>query len=123
MRAPPLLNMGRLMRVGVQPQELEKLNKVPLLVSFVGLIVNITLLAAMSNFAWLKATALSNGQPFTAYVSLGSVQFGSAPLGSVRFGSARLGLARFGSARLSSPRLGSAWPARYSQVGNFDVLQ
>ena len=64
-------------KVGVQPQELSKLNKIPLLCSFVGLAVNITLLLAMSNYAWIKATALANGQPFTAYLSLGSVKFGS----------------------------------------------
>ena len=32
----------------------------------------------MANFAWLKATALNRGQPFTAYLSLTNVQFGTA---------------------------------------------
>ena len=39
--------------------------------------INVTLLAAMANFAWLKATALSGGQPVTAYLSLTAVQFGT----------------------------------------------
>ena len=67
-----------LQKIGVQPQDLTKLNGIPLLCSIVGLVVNLSLLLAMGNHAWVKATALSNGQPFTAYLSLTSVQFGNA---------------------------------------------
>jgi len=48
------------------------------LVAFLGLIVNVVQVVAISNHAWLKATALSAGQPFTAHLSLTSVQFGNA---------------------------------------------
>jgi len=64
-------------KMGMKPEDLNKLNKVPLLVALVGLLINIMLLAAMGNFAWLKATALADGQPFTAYLSLTDVQFGT----------------------------------------------
>lgn len=67
-----------LIKMGVQPQDLTKLNKIPLICAIVGLIVNLALLLAMGNHAWIKATALSDGQPFTAYLSLTSVQFGTA---------------------------------------------
>lgn len=66
-----------LMKAGVKPEDLSKLSGVPLVCAFVALFVNITLLAAMSNYAWMKATALSAGQPFTAYLSLLSVKFGT----------------------------------------------
>jgi len=67
-----------LIKIGVQPQDLTKLNKVPLVCAFAGLVVNLSMLLAMGNHAWVKATALSSGQPFTAYLSLTSVQFGTA---------------------------------------------
>jgi hypothetical protein len=67
-----------LMKIGVEKDDLQKLNKIPLLVSFVGLIVNLSLLLAMSNSGWIQATALSDGQPFTAFLSLGSAKFGTA---------------------------------------------
>lgn len=66
-----------LAKMGVTPGDLEKLSRVPLICAIVGLFINILLLAAMGNFAWLKATALSDGQPFTAFLSLTGAQFGS----------------------------------------------
>jgi hypothetical protein len=66
-----------MIRMGMRPEDLQKLSKVPLIVAVLGLVINIMLLAAMSNFAWLKATALADGQPFTAYLSLTAVQFGT----------------------------------------------
>ena len=65
-------------KLGISQADLDKLNSVPLIVAFVGLLVNLLLLASMANFAWLKATALNRGQPFTAYLSLTNVQFGTA---------------------------------------------
>lgn len=62
----------------MQPQDLTKLNKIPLICAVVSLIINLALLLAMGNHAWIKATALKDGQPFTAYLSLTSVQFGTA---------------------------------------------
>jgi len=63
-------------KLGVTPEDLSKLNRVPLIVCVVSLFINILLLAAMGKNAWLKATALKDGQPFTAYLSLTGVQFG-----------------------------------------------
>ena len=58
-------------------QDLERLDKTMVLVAFLGLIINVVQVVAISNHSWLKATALSNGQPFTAHLSLASVQFGN----------------------------------------------
>jgi len=59
-------------------RDLEKLDKRMVLVAAIGLVVNVVQMVAISNHAWLKATALANGQPFTAHLSLQSVQFGNA---------------------------------------------
>ena len=61
-------------KVGVKPEDLEKLDGVPLMASLVSLVANLALLIAMSNNSWITATALSAGQPFTAYLSLTSVR-------------------------------------------------
>jgi len=66
-----------LAKVGVSPEDIAKLNKVPLVVAVAGFVINIVLMLAMGNYAWLKATALSAGQPFTAYLSLTDVKFGT----------------------------------------------
>lgn len=66
-----------LRNAGVKPEDLAKLSGVPMVCSFVALFVNILLMMAMGSHAWLKATALNAGQPFTAYLSLLSVQFGT----------------------------------------------
>jgi len=66
-----------MVKLGVTPEDLATLKQVPFYVTLVGLFINILMLAAMGNFAWLKATALSDGQPFTAYLSLTGVQFGT----------------------------------------------
>ena len=65
------------MRVGVAPEDLGKLDGIPMAVAFVGLIINFTLIMAMSSYGWVKATALSAGQPFTAYLALTTVTFGT----------------------------------------------
>ena len=66
-----------LLKAGVKPEDLSKLSGIPMLCSAVALFVNLTLALAMGNYAWVKATALSAGQPFTAYLSLLSVKFGT----------------------------------------------
>jgi len=66
-----------LQKAGVKPEDLAKLSGIPMLCALVALLVNVALLLAMGNNAWLKATALSAGQPFTAYLSLLSVKFGT----------------------------------------------
>lgn len=63
-------------KLNIDPSDLQKLNKVPLIVACVGVLVNLLLLAAISNNAWLEGTALAKGQPFQAHLSLGSVIFG-----------------------------------------------
>jgi len=73
---------------GLTQEELEKLDKMMLVVAAVGMVVNVTQLFAMNNHAWIKATALHDGQPFTAHLSLDSVNFGAAddsPQGSEAF--------------------------------------
>jgi len=61
----------------IKLEDLERLDKTMVLVAFLGLIINVVQVVAISNHSWLKATALSNGQPFTAHLSLASVQFGN----------------------------------------------
>jgi len=58
--------------------QLDKLDKMMLLVSALGLIINVVQIYAISNHHWLQATAMHDGQPFNAYLSLGSVTFGDA---------------------------------------------
>jgi len=57
-------------------EQLDRLDKVMVVVAAFGLIVNVMQMVAMSKDAWLKATALADGQPFTAHLSLGAVTFG-----------------------------------------------
>lgn len=66
-----------LTRIGVDPADLKKLDRVPLICAVVSLLINFLLFGAILNFSWLKATALSGGQPFSAYLSLTAVQFGT----------------------------------------------
>ena len=56
--------------------DLERLDKMMVVVALLGLIVNVVQVFAISNHAWLKATAMANGQPFTAHLSLASARFG-----------------------------------------------
>ena len=48
-----------------------------LVVAALGMVTNVVQVYAISNHAWLRATALSNGQPFNSYLSLGSAMFGT----------------------------------------------
>lgn len=58
--------------------QLDKLDKMMLVVSCLGLVINVVQIVAISNQAWLVGTALYDGQPFTSYLSLGSATFGNA---------------------------------------------
>ena len=58
--------------------QLERLDKMMVVVSLLGLVINVVQITAISNHAWLSATAISDGQPFNAYLSLGSATFGNA---------------------------------------------
>ena len=51
---------------GVNLEDLDKLDKIMLVVSAVGIIVNLVQVVAITNHSWVKATALKDGQPFTA---------------------------------------------------------
>uniref|UniRef100_A0A7S2DK13 Uncharacterized protein n=1 Tax=Haptolina brevifila TaxID=156173 RepID=A0A7S2DK13_9EUKA len=64
-------------KIGVRKEELKKLDGIELMCAFVSLIINLLLLGAMANFAWIKGTALSGGQPFKAFLSLTDAQFGT----------------------------------------------
>ena len=57
--------------------QLDKLDKMMLVVSVLGLVINVVQIYAISNHSWLEATALADGQPFNAYLSLGSATFGT----------------------------------------------
>jgi len=58
--------------------DLDRLDKVFVAVALLGVILNLIQLVAISNHAWVQGTALKDGQPFTAYLALDSVTFGSA---------------------------------------------
>jgi len=62
---------------GIEMEHLEKLDKIMLVVTVIGIFVNIAQLNVINNHAWVKATALSDGQPFQAYLALDSVTFGT----------------------------------------------
>lgn len=63
---------------GLEQVDLERLDKVMVVVVFIGIIVNLVQLVAISNHAWVQGTALKDGQPYTAYLALDSVTFGVA---------------------------------------------
>ena len=46
--------------------DLDRLDKVMVLVAFLGIVVNCVQLIAISNHAWVQGTALKDGQPLTA---------------------------------------------------------
>lgn len=56
--------------------DLDRLDKMMVVVALLGMIVNVVQVFAISNHAWLKATAMADGQPFTAHLSLASARFG-----------------------------------------------
>jgi hypothetical protein len=58
--------MADMLPEGLDMEHLEKLDKMMLVVAFIGVFVNLAQLSALGNHAWVKATALSGGQPFTA---------------------------------------------------------
>jgi len=62
--------------VNIDPADVAKLNWIQVAVTLVGIFVNLLLLIAISNNAWLEGTALADGQPFLVHVSLGSAIFG-----------------------------------------------
>ena len=66
-----------LIQAGVKPEDLKKLDGVQMVCAVVAFFVNLCLIGSIMSYSWMKATALSAGQPFTAYVALTSVQFGT----------------------------------------------
>ena len=62
--------------MNIDPSDLSKLSKVPLIVAIIGVLVNLLLLSAITNNAWLEGVALADGQPFQVHLSLGSAIFG-----------------------------------------------
>lgn len=63
-------------KMGINQEDIDKLNVIPFFCSVVGIFVNILLLAAISNFAWLEGTAMRDGQPYQVHLSLGAAIFG-----------------------------------------------
>jgi hypothetical protein len=68
----------RMSHADFRPEDIDRLDKMMLIVAAIGLATNLVQIVGISNHAWLKATAMSNGQPFTAYLSLGSAKFGNS---------------------------------------------
>jgi len=66
-----------LSKVGMTPEDLEKLNMLPLLTGIVGLVVICIMWGAVMTPAWIKGTAVNIG-PFEAHLSLTHAQFGSS---------------------------------------------
>lgn len=64
--------------MGISPEELNQLNKVPTIATLVALVVNATLLISMGSYAWVHGTGLQDGQPFKVQLSLSSAKFGPA---------------------------------------------
>jgi len=67
-----------LSKVGLTEADLAKLNMLPLVTGIAGIFVIIIMWGAVATPAWVKGTALFQGQPFEAHLSLTDVQFGSS---------------------------------------------
>lgn len=65
-----------LAHLGVGPDDLQKLNRIPLISGIVGLLINVLLLFSRYQTAWLSGNALYNGQPLEVHASLNYVIFG-----------------------------------------------
>jgi len=63
-------------KLGVTPDDLKTLDRIPLVVGGLGLLTLIVLLSTQFQVSWAKGTALYMGEPVAVTVSLGSVKFG-----------------------------------------------
>lgn len=63
---------------GVTMEDLEKLDKMMLVVAAIGMFINLTQLIVSNSHAWATTSALHDGQLFSAHLSLDTVQFGPA---------------------------------------------
>ena len=71
------LRSAALSKVGMTPEDLAKLNMLPLITGIAGVFVIIIMWGAVVTPAWVKGTALHLGQPLKAHLSLTDVQFGA----------------------------------------------
>ena len=62
---------------GISMEELEKLDKMMLVVAGFGILINVVQFIASNSHAWASTSALRGGQLFTAFLSLDTVQFGT----------------------------------------------
>ena len=72
------LRSTALSKVGMTPEDLAKLNMLPLITGIAGVFVIIIMWAAVVTPAWVTGTALHLGQPLKAHLSLTDVQFGAS---------------------------------------------
>ena len=66
-----------LSKVGMTPEDLAKLNMLPLITGIVGVFVIIIMWGAVMTPAWIKGTAMDL-QPYEAHLSLTHARFGSS---------------------------------------------
>jgi len=71
------LRSTALSKVGMTPEDLAKLNMLPLITGIAGVFVIIIMWGAVVTPAWVQGTALHLGQPLEAHLSLTDVQFGA----------------------------------------------
>eukprot|EP00965_Chrysotila_dentata_P223510 6193619-Pleurochrysis_carterae.AAC.1 len=64
--------------MGINSEDLAKLDRVPLICGIAGLFINIVLIASRYSVSWVTGVALYEGQPFPVYGSLTDVMFGAA---------------------------------------------
>jgi hypothetical protein len=72
------LRSTALSKVGMTPEDLAKLNMLPLITGIAGVFVIIIMWGAVMTPAWVTGTALHLGQPLKAHLSLTDVQFGAS---------------------------------------------
>lgn len=66
-----------LSKVGLTEADLQKITMLPLITGIAGLFIIILVWGAAATPAWVKGTAMYQGQPFEAHLSLTDVQFGA----------------------------------------------
>tara|TARA_B110001452_G_scaffold253465_1_gene244207 strand:+ start:318 stop:881 length:564 start_codon:yes stop_codon:yes gene_type:complete len=67
-----------LSKVGLTEADLQKITMLPLISGIAGVFIIILVWGAGATPAWVKGTAMYQGQPFEAHLSLTDVQFGAS---------------------------------------------
>ena len=63
-------------KLGMTPEDLTKIHRVPMIVALAGIIINLLLLFSRYQNAWVKGYAKVDGKTYEAFVSLLSVELG-----------------------------------------------